>query len=269
MAASTDAPRRLHLPDAGSVGRDSGPCLPTGGSLGVIFKDYKESEMPTGTDNDILIEIADLMDSRANVYKVLSRGFREEMDEDFARELADDFAFESSDGELYTVLAEVKASLDGVDEGMLEQLAVVFDRVFFGMGPITARHAFPYESVYTSDKGILMQDAYTQVVRTYREEHLAKDASFREPEDHLAVELAFMATLAERTATFLREGHEQAAQETIRQQINFLQDHLLNWIDMFCADLIKADDGGFYGSLAQFSELFLHKDASLLSEMVD
>lgn len=225
--------------------------------------------MPNGTDNDVLIEIADLMNSRANVYKVLSRAFREEMDEDFARGLTDDFAFESSDDELCMALAQVKESLNGVDEDKLEQLAVVFDRVFFGMGPVTAQHAFPYESVYTSDKGIMMQDAYTQVVRTYRDEHLAKDASFREPEDHLAVELAFMATLAERASAFLREGHEEAAQETVRQQLVFLRDHLLNWVDMFCADLRKADDGGFYGNLAQFSEMFLHKDAALLSEMVD
>lgn len=63
----------------------------------------------------------------------------------------------------------------------------------------------------------MMQEAYSQVVRAYREQHLAKDKGFTEPEDHIAVELAFMATLAERTAAFLREGHEEAAEETVAQ----------------------------------------------------
>ncbi len=214
-------------------------------------------------------ELAALMDSRANVYKVLSRSFMEEMDQQFAVDLADDFRFESSDADLMRALDAAKESLRGVDDDLLEQLAVTFDRVFFGMGPITARHAFPYESVYTSEKGIMMQEAYTQVVRAYREQHLAKDAGFTEPEDHIAVELAFMATLSERTATFLREGLEEAAEETVSQQLAFARGHLLNWIDVFCADLAKAAEGTFYEHLADFTRMFVQQDAALLAEIVD
>lgn len=214
-------------------------------------------------------ELAALMDSRANVYKVLSRSYLEEMDRQFAVDLADGFRFESSDAEMVRALDAAKDSLAQVDDDLLEQLAVTFDRVFFGMGPLTARHAFPYESVYTSEKGIMMQEAYTQVVRAYREQHLAKDAGFTEPEDHIAVELAFMATLSERTATFLREGLEEAAEETVSQQLAFAHGHLLNWIDMFCADLAKAAEGTFYEHLADFTRMFVQADAVLLAEIVE
>ncbi len=209
-----------------------------------------------------------LMESRANVYRVLSRCYREEMDERFATELSEGFAFESDDEGLNAALGALRAELLGVDADGLEQLAVTFDRVFFGMGPLTARHAFPYESVYTSDKGILMQDAYAQVARTYREHQLAKDASFTEPEDHIAVELAFMATLADRTVAFLARGAEEAADETVRQQRAFARGHLLNWIDRFCADLRIAATGGFYEALAVFTLSFVEADAGLLDEML-
>lgn len=212
-------------------------------------------------------ELASLMDSRANVYKVLSRSYLEEIDERFADELANEFLFESADPRLAETLDAAKESLRGADDDRIEQLAVTFDRVFFGMGPLTARHAFPYESVYTSEKGVMMQEAYSQVVRAYREQHLAKDKGFTEPEDHIAVELAFMATLAERTAAFLREGHEEAAEETVAQQVAFAKSHLLNWVDMFCTDLSAAAPGTFYEHLADFTKAFVQEDVSLLAEI--
>ena len=220
--------------------------------------------------------LAELMTSRANVYRLLSRCYRSEMDAALARELTDEFTFASDDPALADALDAMRAALAGVDEQALELLAVTFDRVFFGMGPLTARHAFPYESVYTSDRGIMMQDAYAQVVRAYREQHLTKDASFTEPEDHLAVELAFMATLADRAAAFLGAGDatgDDAADQTVRQSLAFAQGHLLNWVDRFCIDLDASAsvDGadGFYPALACFTAAFVREDAALLGEMLD
>lgn len=224
--------------------------------------------MPVETNTAPTQELIELMESRANVYKVLSRSYLKEIDGAFAQEFAEAFNFESGNAELVRSLDVAKEALAGADGAALEQLAVDFDRVFFGMGPLTARHAFPYESVYTSERGIMMQDAYAQVVHVYREQHLAKDKGFTEPEDHIAVELAFMATLSERTATFLREGLEEAAEETVRQQITFAQNHLLNWIDRFCIDLAAAAPGTFYEHIAQFTNLFVHEDVALLAEIV-
>ncbi len=219
---------------------------------------------PLSADMQALVA---LMESRANVYKILSRSFREEMDMHFAEELASGFSFESDDPELEDALKATQQSLHAANDDLIEQLAVTFDRVFFGMGPLTARHAFPYESVYTSEKGIMMQEAYSQVVRLYREQHLVKDESFTEPEDHIAVELAFMATLSERTAAFLQEGLEEAAEQTVIQQISFAQAHLLNWTDLFCTDLIAAAEGTFYEHLADLTRAFVRKDVALLSEI--
>lgn len=226
-------------------------------------------------DPETRAALIDLMESRAHVYQVLSRCYRTEVDAAFALELTDEFAFESDDASLNEALAAMRAALADANEEALELLAVTFDRVFFGMGPLTARHAFPYESVYTSDKGIMMQDAYVDVARAYREQALAKDPAFTEPEDHLAVELAFMATLADRACSFLSansaEGDE-AATVTVRQSLAFAQAHLLNWLDRFCGELAlaAAPDGedGFYVALARFTERFVKGDAAVLEEML-
>lgn len=219
--------------------------------------------------------LAALMASRANVYRLLSRCFRCEVDAALAHELANEFAFKSDSAVLTEALASMRAAVADAGEHELEMLAVTFDRVFFGMGPLTARHAFPYESVYTSDKGIMMQEAYASVTRAYREQALAKDASFTEPEDHLAVELAFMATLADRAVTFLSTSDasgDEAAEETVRQSLAFARAHLLNWVDRFCAELelAAAPDGdeGFYGALARFTAAFVAEDAALMEEML-
>lgn len=224
-------------------------------------------------DDETRAGLAALMESRANVYRLLSRCFRSEVDEALARELADEFAFESDDATLEAALDTMRAAVAGADEGALEMLAVTFDRVFFGMGPLTARHAFPYESVYTSDRGIMMQEAYASMTRTLHEQALAKDAAFTEPEDHLAVELAFMATLADRTVAFLGardETGDVAAAETVRQSLAFAQNHLLNWVGRFSSELAvaAAPDGadGFYVALAHFTERFVEGDATLLEE---
>lgn len=233
--------------------------------------------------SDVLLDeetrsgLAALMESRANVYRLISRCFRSEVDEALARDIAERFSFESDDAALAEALAAIKraAAAAAGDEQALELLAVTFDRVFFGMGPLTARHAFPYESVYTSDRGIMMQEAYAAMTRTLRERALAKDASFTEPEDHLAVELAFMAALADRAVAFLGAGDEAgdaAATETVRQSLSFAQNHLLNWIGRFCAELVLAatPDGeeGFYVALARFTARFVEGDAELLEEML-
>ena len=224
--------------------------------------------MAEAVESVSLEEIGAFMESRANVYKVLSRAFGSEVDAVFAAELADEFSLVGTPA-LEESLAGMKAALSGADEVAIEQLAVEFDRVFYGMGPLTARHAFPYESVYTSDRGIMMQEAHGQVVRVLREQQLAKDPAFKEPEDHLAVELAFMATLADRAAALLREGDEAAATEAVAQQRDFLQEHLLNWVDRFCVDLKTAVGEGFYAHLAQFTAAFLADDGQLLDEMLE
>lgn len=114
----------------------------------------------------------------------------------------------------------------------------------------------------------MMQDAYAEVLHVYRGAGFAKNPGFKEPEDHLAVELAFMALLCGRAVEALRAGDEAGAERQLRAQREFLSDHLLNWIDRFTADVRKAAEDGFYFDLATFTEGFLTADAAELAEVL-
>lgn len=217
---------------------------------------------------ELVENLVDFCENRARVYALLSRCYEKELDTAFAAELAEAARVESDDPALAEGFAALQTDLAGCDDGQLELLAVVFDRVFFGMGPRSAQKAFPYESVYTSEGGLMMQDAYAEVLHVYRGAGFAKNPGFKEPEDHLAVELAFMALLCGRAVEALRAGDEAGAERQLRAQREFLSDHLLNWIDRFTSDVRKAAEDGFYFDLATFTEDFLTADAAELAEVL-
>lgn len=213
--------------------------------------------------------LIDFCENRSRVYALLSRCYETEIDAPFAEAFSQGAALASDDAVLTDGFAALQADLADCDEDALEQLAVVFDRAFFGMGPRTAQKAFPYESVYTSEGGLMMQDAYSEVLHVYRGAGFAKNPGFKEPEDHLAVELAFMALLCGRAVEALRVGDEAGAERQLRTQLAFVQEHLLNWIERFAADVRKAAEGGFYFHLATFTEAYLRADAAALTDVVE
>ncbi len=214
-------------------------------------------------------ELAGLMESRAHVYALLSRIYEVEIDAAFAREMAEEFSFESDDAGLMREMGAMKACLADIDAAGIEELAVTFDRVFFGMGPLSATKAFPYESVYTSQAGLMMQDAYSETLKEYRREGLRKKERFTEPEDHLAVQLSFVRVLCDRAREALLAGDFPAAERAAREQRSFVNGHLANWIGRFAADACTAAEGGFYAHAARFTARFIEEDAAVLADMLD
>ena len=218
---------------------------------------------------DLADNLVEFCENRGRVYALLSRCYETEVDAAFAEALAGEASLDSDDPALAEGFAALQADLAGCDEDALEQLAVVFDRAFFGMGPRTAQKAFPYESVYTSEGGLMMQDAYAEVLHVYRDAGFAKDPGFKEPEDHLAVELAFVSLLCGRAVEALRAGDAAGAERHLGAQLAFVREHLLNWIDRFCSDVRKAAEGGFYFDLATFTEAYLRADEAALADVVE
>ena len=213
--------------------------------------------------------IADVLRGRMATYQFLSRLFRVEVDQELYDTLMS-MRFPANTGnalvdEGYRMICGYLSQADGT---VLTELAVDYVRAFIGSGNDGFSAAYPYESVYTSEGGLMMQDAYAEVLHVYRGAGFAKNPGFKEPEDHLAVELAFMALLCGRAVEALRAGDEAGAERQLRAQREFLSDHLLNWIDRFTADVRKAAEDGFYFDLATFTEDFLTADAAELAEVL-
>lgn len=222
-------------------------------------------------ENIALEELAQLMGTRAHMYNMLSRAFVAEADDEFIRQLRS-MHFPQGTGSAATDSAyrQLYAYLRRPAESIIDDLAVDYARTFLGVGIMESRAAFPFESVYTSEKGLLMQEARDEVLAIYRAEGLeqALNNPYNEGEDHLALELLFLCALAKRSQEALEAGDEAAAEACLLTQRNFMHDHVLNWALEWAADVPKYAQLPFYPAFAQLTETFLREDAALLRELV-
>lgn len=215
------------------------------------------------------VDLIALMNMRARTYGLLARLFREEVDQEALEELQS-MRFPASTGnatvdEGYHLLYDYLKSAwaDSVTE-----LAIDFVRTFIGHGVNGYSAAYPYESVYTSERRLMMQEARAEVLQTMRENNLKRGA-WNEGEDHVALEFEFMQRMSLRAADALAAGDEDEAAEHLRVQRTFLHDHLLNWLPLLTSDMRLFSRTMFYQGLAQLAMGYAEEDAAVLAELLD
>ena len=215
------------------------------------------------------VKLVELMNARARSYGMLARLFREEVDLPTLRELQQ-MRFPQATGnaaadegyhQLYNYLK--RAWDDSVTE-----LAIDYVSTFIGHGVNGYSAAYPYESVYTSERRLLMQEARAEVLATLRENELVR-GNWNEAEDHIALELEFMQRLSLRAADALSDDAEEEAIAYLRTSYDFLENHLLNWVPMLVADMRMHARTLFYQGLAQLTLGSLQEDEAVLRELLD
>ena len=193
---------------------------------------------------------------RAHMYRLLSRLYLLEVDEALWSGMANmTFPVDSAEGELkegYEMLsAYLKDNASADVAAVLDDLAVDYARMFLSAGVAQGKAAFPYESVYTSRKHLVMQDSRMDVVALYAKKGLtpAKD-QYHVPEDHLGYLCEYMAVLV-----------DESAEE---EQRSFLKNHLANWVSAFTVDMAKYASTDFYRALAKVTRGFLALEQEVL-----
>ena len=182
------------------------------------------------------VNLVELMNARARSYGMLARLFREEVDLPTLRELqkmrfpqaTGNAAADEGYHQLYDYLK--RAWDDSVTE-----LAIDYVSTFIGHGVNGYSAAYPYESVYTSERRLLMQEARAEV--------LAAEA--------------------------LSDNAEDEAIAYLRTSYDFLENHLLNWVPMLVADMRMHARTLFYQGLGQLTLGSLQEDEAVLRELLD
>lgn len=146
------------------------------------------------------------------------------------------------------------------DSGTRQELAVDYAHVFLGAGQYDKRMAPPYESVYTSEEHLLMQDSRDGAVQSYRAEGLDLPAENTTPEDHISFEMQFMAKLIERAVAAFDDGDEARYEDLAGKQRVFYEGHLQNWVGDFCDDIERFCQTGFYKGIAQVTRAFMRME---------
>ena len=128
-----------------------------------------------------------------------------------------------------------------------EELTVEYSRLF--VGPFGLK-APPYGSIYLDNERTVMGPSTMETIRFYEEEGLARDESFNELPDHIAVELEFMYFLIFREAEALQKGESGRAEVYRQKQEDFRSRFLDKWVPPFCGNMKEGTDNCFYLALA-------------------
>ena len=215
-------------------------------------------------------ELVDFMTRRARTYGLLARIFRVEVDGKFLEELRH-LKFPTSTGNEHVDYGyrTMYNYLKGTWEDTLLDLARDYARTFIGHGNNGRSAAYPFESVHTSEKRLLMQDARDEVLAVYRANLLKKGEEWNDCEDHIALELEFMQVMSERTAQALKEGKEDEAVEMLKTQRAFVGQHLANWVPMFVSDIKYFSQTDLYIGAGELLLGFVQTEVEALDDLLD
>jgi TorA maturation chaperone TorD len=115
----------------------------------------------------------------------------------------------------------------------------------------------------------MMQKAYDDVLQEYRRAGVERSGDFKEPEDHIALEMEFMAHLCRKTLESLETGNKTASLEYLEKQNDFLHKHLLAWVPRFCEDLGRAAASGFYKGIAKLTAEMVSAEKETVPELIN
>jgi len=220
------------------------------------------------------VNLASLLQGRINVYDLLSRLYMVEVDQPVLDTLRRaNFRVDIGNPDLDEGYSLFRKFQQGIGERTLLELAIDYVKTFIGSGQSGDSAAYPYESVYTSEDHLIMQEARDDVLALYRSEGMDKADGWTDPEDHVCLELAFMAHLNRRSLELFEAGKRDEAVAYLVKQRDFLDRHLLVWVPNFCKNMLRFAQDDLYRGLAKVTLGFLaiEKDviADLLADLAD
>ena len=157
-----------------------------------------------------------------------------------------------------------KASHEEDPKGYLEKCASAYTKLFVGPGELKAT---PWECVYLSGERMLFQESTLAVRDAYRAEGFKAAGYPHVSDDHIAIELDFVARLAQRALEAFDASDAAEYERLLSAQSNFLDEHLMKWALDYASDLESAAEGTLYAAVAKMLAAFLPFDAALVGEL--
>ena len=123
----------------------------------------------------------------------------------------------------------------------------------------------PSESAYLEK--VVYGQSTMEVMEIYTQHGFIKESSFKEPEDHIALECAFMATLGEAfLSVYQKSGITSSrGQKALQAQIQFLEQHVSRWIPLWSKAVEKSAKTAFFRAVAILTHALVEADRRLLS----
>ncbi|MFZ5857936.1 MAG: TorD/DmsD family molecular chaperone [Chloroflexota bacterium] len=125
---------------------------------------------------------------------------------------------------------------DGFGDHILVGLRADHTNLFVGVGKPVAP---PWESVYFNEDRMIFQEQTLQVREWYRKFGLEPENLRKEPDDHIALELSFLAHLASLGLMAIENKDDAGLEKSLQAQRQFLHDHTLRWMKFWAGSVEK------------------------------
>ena len=168
---------------------------------------------------------------------------------------------------LHELTEEQIESIASQDLEIFEDASSLISEGYADMKAYETFAATPYESVFTSEEGLMMQDARDEVYKMYCVEQMQPNEELRIPEDHVSFEFEFMALLIDRLNDGLAAGDFERALRYAERCRAFNADHQLNWIDDLCDAIVDVAETVFYVGVSKITRGFIHDETDVASDM--
>lgn len=211
-------------------------------------------------------DVRESSEARATFYRFLASVYFTELTVEQIETLAAQ-EFPQDDSEIAQGYATIKEYLRHRDAGTRQELAVDYAHTFLSAGMYDTVMAPPYESVFTSEQHLLMQEARDGAVAFYRAEGIDLPTDNTTPEDHVSFEMQFMARLIDRAVEAIDEGDDAEFARLVGVQDRFLAEHLENWIPAFTQAIDEHARTDFYRGVASLTRGFLALDREVVDDL--
>ncbi len=199
-------------------------------------------------------EIKELAGHRSSIYGFLAAVYRQELTSELLQQM--------KDHRFQEVLSNLGVKLNNgffqnSEEELLENLAVEYARLFVGPG----KHISPHESVHHKKEGgqsgQLWGELTAEVKRIIESSGLEYKSEFTGMPDHISVELEFMQHVVQREAQAWEADDDKTAMLCLKNEKDFVDEHLFGWIPDFCEKVIETAEPPFYREMARLTRRFI------------
>jgi TorA maturation chaperone TorD len=183
-----------------------------------------------------------------------------------AEEVFADTPFASAQPQVVSALQLLQAWSKNVTPTSIDNVRTDYSRLFIGPGKVITP---PWESVYFSVERLTFQRETLQVREWYRRFGLQAEKLYQEPDDHIGLELEFMAHLARLGLLALEQNDQAKFDQAIDAQKKFLTEHLGHWVLGWCEQVERNARTDFYRGIAMLTSGAVNEVAGVLSVSIE
>jgi len=211
--------------------------------------------------------VGTLLAGRAYVFSLLHKLLgaeptKELLDVVSSKESLEAIALFESDSEAAAKLKEVLDSCCDLD---VDAAKMEYTRLFLGPDKLIAP---PWESCYTAKERALFQESTLQVRSWYQQYSYVPAGYPSHPDDHISLMMHFLALTTERAAQCLESDLMCGYKSLLEGQKLFEKNHILNWMDAYCADMDKSETKVLYPQLVRAMAEFIAYDQQAIAELL-